>query len=108
MIIQLRTDDAIKPIDFKPPTVVDEIIQNVQCILRTTQFSVPLDRAFGISVNVVDSPLSPRFKAKVFSDILDNIRKYEPRVSLREIDIVSNSEGKAVIVVTIRIKEASQ
>lgn len=108
MELQISTADVVKPIDFAPKSKIDEIVQNVLCILRTTKFMVPLDRDFGIDVDIIDAPLSPRFRARVYSDILDNIRKYEPRVSLREIDITSNTEGKAEIVVTIRIKEGSR
>lgn len=108
MELQISTADAVKPIDFAPMSEIDEIVQNVLCILQTTKFTVPLDREFGIDAGIVDTPLSPRFRAKVYSDILDNIRKYEPRVSLREIDIVANAEGKAEIVATIRVKEGSR
>ena len=108
MELQISTAGEVKPIDFSPKTEIDEIVQNVLCILRTTKFTVPLDREFGIDVGIIDAPLSPRFRARVYSDILDNIRKYEPRVSLREIDITSNAEGKAEVVATIRIKEGSR
>lgn len=108
MELQISTAGEVKHIDFAPKSKIDEIVQNVQCILRTTKFTVPLDREFGIDVGIIDAPLSPRFRARVYNDILDNIRKYEPRVSLREIDIVANAEGKAEIVATISVKEGSR
>ena len=53
MELQISTAGEVKPIDFAPKTEIDEIVQNVLCILRTTKFTVPLDREFGIDAVII-------------------------------------------------------
>ena len=54
-------------INFAPKTVVEEVLQNVRCILRTTKFSVPLDRDLGIDAEPLDMPEPPNSTASVLS-----------------------------------------
>jgi hypothetical protein len=64
---------------------LEAIAQNVRMILTTPKGSVPLDRDFGVSWMVVDRP-SPKARAELVAEIFDQVRRYEPRVRVTEID----------------------
>lgn len=72
-----------EPINFGA-TGNAEIIQNVRMILSTPQYSVPLDREFGIDGTLIDKPL-PIAKAKITAAIITAIQKYEPRVKIEKV-----------------------
>jgi len=65
-------------------TGVPEIMQNVRTILTTRRGTVPLDRDFGISFEFLDSPVN-KTRAKAEQEIFLQLKKYEPRVVLRQI-----------------------
>ena len=54
--MQIDVSARLEGIDFAPKDILTEIIQNVRTIISTTQFSVPLDRRFGIDGTVIDLP----------------------------------------------------
>jgi len=56
----------------------EEVIQNVWTIISTTKFSVPMDREFGIDSSMLDKP-TPVSKSQFTVNVVDAIRKYEPR-----------------------------
>lgn len=96
------------PINFAPNSLVDEIAQNVRTILNTVKYSVPLDRDFGISVNIVDAPIAPSIEAQLYSDVLDVIRTYEPRVNLEALDIKSEIDGELYVEAVIMMKGVNE
>lgn len=109
--LTIDTNKPINEVNFAP-NKVQEIMQNVRTILRTTKYSVPLNRGFGIDGNIIDLPL-PLAKAKMINEIINAIKKYEPRVEVIKIDFKSaiNTEtntdeldGVLHPKVTIRIK----
>lgn len=75
---------AAKKINLAPETVVEEVLQNVAIIISTPQYSVPLDRGFGISARFVDMPI-PTAQALIISEMFDAIEKYEPRAQILEV-----------------------
>ena len=81
---------SLAAVDFAPQTQALEIIQNCQTILSTTKFSVPLDRDFGLDASFVDEPL---LAAKVESEIFTALKKYEPRVTIKQITWTADPEG---------------
>ena len=89
-------------IDFNPPDLTREILQNVRTILTTYKYSVPMDRDLGISATFLDEA-QPRAIALLTSEMTDALAKYEPRAKLREIRIESNSDGKFYPRVKIRL-----
>lgn len=92
----------LSEINFAPATEVEEILQNVRCILSTTKFSVPLDRDFGLDATYLDKPLEVA-KAKMASDIVLAISEYEPRVTVSDILFEADLDGilKAKVQVVI-------
>lgn len=62
-----------------------DIIQNIQCILRTTQGSCPNLRNYGLGREILHKP-TPVAKAGYSVAISKQIAKYEPRAVLKSID----------------------
>lgn len=89
-------------INFAPPSVPAEIIQNVRTIITTPRFSVPLFRTFGLSGDIVDSPIDSA-SAKLKSDIIMAVRKYEPRASVTHIECLPDEDGRLTVRIRIMI-----
>ncbi|MBR6636414.1 MAG: GPW/gp25 family protein [Phascolarctobacterium sp.] len=92
------------PIDFNPATEAEEILQNICYILSTIKYSVPLDRELGIDASFVDTPTETA-KAKMASEIVMAIAKYEPRATVTNIYWSANIDGKLEAKVQVRIDE---
>ena len=99
---------GLSGINFSPQTRAEEIIQNVKCILATRKGSVPFDRAFGVSWDVLDRPL-PVAKAMMIAAVVEAIQEHEPRAEVRGVKFEANSEaameGRLNPIVTIEIRE---
>lgn len=91
-------------VDFEPKNVQREILQNCSTILSTSKFSVPLDRDFGIEANYVDASLLSA-KAKAESEIFAALKKYESRVTVKEITWSTDTEGALRAKVKVVINE---
>jgi phage baseplate assembly protein W len=82
-------------------TGVLEIMQNVRTILTTRRGTVPLDRDFGLSFEFLDSPINLT-RAKAEQEIFLQLKKYEPRVILKQImwetDVISGQISPSVKV----------
>ena len=107
--MQIDVSARLDGIDFAPKDVLTEIIQNVRTIISTTQFSVPLDRRFGIDGTVIDLPL-PVAMARISAEVIRAITEYEPRCRVVSVDFESTAatdaeEGHLLPKVSIAIKE---
>ena len=89
-------------VNFSPQTTVEEVLQNVRTILTTIKGSVPLDRDFGIDGSYVDAPM-PVAKAKLASEIMSAVQKYEPRATITSIDFTGEMEGALKPRIEVRI-----
>ena len=74
--MQIDVSARLDGIDFAPKDILTEIIQNVRTIISTTQFSVPLDRRFGIDGTVIDLPL-PVAMARISAEVIRAITEYD-------------------------------
>lgn len=84
-------------------TGVGEILQNVRTIITTAKFSVPLDREFGMNATMLDLPL-PVAKAKITSEIITAVHKWEPRVQVTKVFFDGDGlDGKLVPKVRVTI-----
>lgn len=61
-----------------------EIINCIKTILTTIKGSVPFDRDFGIDVGVLDQNINVA-KGMYMIDVVNQIKKYEPRVSVKKV-----------------------
>lgn len=107
--MQIDVSARLDGIDFAPKDILTEIIQNVRTIISTTQFSVPLDRRFGIDGTVIDLPL-PVAMARISAEVIRAITEYEPRCRVVSVDFESTvatdaEEGHLLPKVSIVIKD---
>lgn len=103
MIYTITTEP--REVNFHPTNVVEEILQNVYTILTTAEYSVPLDRKFGINSTYLDNP-SAVAKAKLIADVIEKVHQYEERVIVEEVSFREDQiAGKLNPVVKLQIKE---
>ena len=93
-----------KEIDFAPANEVQEIIQNVRTICTTPKYSVPMDRAFGVDIKMLDRP-TPKAMAALQAELTQAIRKYEPRCKVKRIFFEGNKDGRLNFKVRIIVNE---
>jgi phage baseplate assembly protein W len=74
----------ITKINLNPESITEEVIQNLQMLLATPKYSVPLDREFGVSWEMADKPLNIA-KTLLVGEIMDAVEKYEPRAEVTDI-----------------------
>lgn len=92
---------APKGVVFAPANETQEILQNVMTICLTQKYSVPMDRLLGVEGEYLDEPLS-RVRAKFKSEIVQAVRKYEPRARVSRIDFSAEQDGKVIPRIRIR------
>lgn len=104
LIYELR-QDSLDEIDFAPSSTLKEILQNVKTVLTTVKGSVPLDRAFGLTPEgILDAPI-PVAQTKLMGEIVDALRDYEPRVSVKSVSFDGDGlDGKLIPTVKVAIK----
>ncbi|MBP2655418.1 MAG: hypothetical protein H6Q73_2987 [Firmicutes bacterium] len=82
----------------------EEILQNVRYIINTPKYSVPLDRAFGVDLALLDKPM-PVAKAKMAAEIVNALSQYETRIGVTSVTFSGDAEtGKLVPKVKVYIK----
>lgn len=82
MITEVTT--GLPSVNFAPATVVEEVLQNVAAIISTRQYTVPLDREFGVAFEFLDEPM-PVAMAKASTEIISAIQQHEPRCRVLEV-----------------------
>ncbi|QHJ79177.1 MAG: hypothetical protein [Caudoviricetes sp.] len=90
---------------FGPPSIEEEIAQNVRMILSTMFFEVPYHRECGLDASYLDSPIQvAQTRSRV--DIIKQINKYEPRAKVQYINMSGDAiNGRTTPVVGISINE---
>lgn len=99
------TAGSMGAINFGPETETEEILQNVRCIMATTQYSVPLDRELGLNPSYLDMPMEVA-KARFASELILGIAKYEPRAEVTNIDWAATIGGALKPKVKVNINES--
>lgn len=84
--------ERVGDITMAPANEIEEVLQNVRTILSTVKGSVPLDRDFGIDSSYVDLPM-PAAKAKLASEIMEAVKKYEPRATITSVEFEGDENG---------------
>ena len=93
-----------KEINFAPANLVEEVAQNVRTICTTSKYSVPMDRLFGVDATVIDRP-TPKAVALIQAELIQAIRKYEPRCRVKKVSFDGDLDGKLTARVRIEILE---
>lgn len=95
-------DTNLAEVNFSPPDEATEIIQNVKTILSTLKGTVPMDREFGISGEIIDLPISAA-QAQMTAEIVDAVNKYEPRAQVVSVNY-EDTETDGNVVAKVRLK----
>lgn len=102
--MEIDIDVSQEEINFAPQNIIDEVAQNVRTIITTPKYSVPMDRLFGINAEIVDRP-TPKAVAEMQAEIIQAVRKYEPRCKVKKISFDGSIDGKLMAKVRIEILE---
>lgn len=90
-------------VNFRPQSLVEEVLQNVNTIVSTSIHTVPLFREFGLESSVLDDT-SEIVKARFASEIVEKVEKYEPRAIVESVFFLEdNIEGRMIPRLTISI-----
>ena len=89
-------------INFAPANIIEEITQNVRTICTTTKYSVPMDRVFGVDTAMLDRP-TPKAMASLQAELIQAIKKYEPRCKVKRVSFDGDMNGKLIAKVRIVI-----
>ncbi len=95
---------AQEEINFAPANIFEEVSQNVRTICTTPKYSVPMDRLFGLDASMLDRP-TPRAMAAIQAEIVQAVRKYEPRCKVKKVFFDSDITGRLNVKVRVEIHE---
>lgn len=92
-------------INFSPTTVLEEIFQNVNTIVSTSIYTVPLFREFGVKSTYLDEP-TPISKARFINEVVEKVERFEPRVIVEEVNFTEDEimDGRLIPIVKIKIR----
>lgn len=92
-------------INLEPSTVYEEVVQNLYFLYSSTEYDIPLNRAFGLSGTYIDKPIETA-KALVTTDIFDKTEEYEPRAEIVSIEFKDDyAKGMLKPVVEVDIND---
>ena len=95
-------------INFAPPNIIEEVLQNVRTLLTTIKYSVPLYRALVIDATYLDKP-APDAMARLRVQIVEEIQCHEPRAIVKIIEFKPYEDeahtGMFYPVLSIDVKE---
>lgn len=95
----IRSDDVI---NYKPRNAVEDVMRNVQMILRIAESEQPLDRGFSLNPNIIDKKMT-QVKHLLFGFMIKKLKQYEPRAILKNLEIELSSDEKLIIMVEIEV-----
>lgn len=102
MIVSGNQDGSI---NWEPGSELTEVVQNVQTLLSTHVFSVPLDRRLGVLWDAIDEPLNGSSESILREELLNVIQTYEPRAIVNSVEFTYAPQKERMIpVVDIAIK----
>ena len=78
----------------------DEVIRCIQNLALTPAGTVPLDRDFGLDIGFMGMPIETA-KNLLAIELITKIDKYEPRASVKEVDMTGSVDGQIKIRVVI-------
>lgn len=90
-------------INFRPESVVEEVLQNVWFILNTMEYDCPLARGLGLNPGFIDRPIETA-QALSVADVFDKIETYEPRAEVLGVTFESShAAGRIYAKVEVNI-----
>lgn len=73
-------------INYAPKNQVEDVIRNVEMILRVYKEEQPLNRDFAFDSDLIDKNINV-VENQITTDLLKSLRKYEPRAILKSTQI---------------------
>jgi hypothetical protein len=70
----------------------EDIARCLQNLYQTLEGTCPLDRSFGLSQDILGATTDAA-QNDLAVEIIEKTEKYEPRVSVREVNFTANDEG---------------
>ncbi len=83
MIYLINSKDDI---NYSPQNEIEDVVRNVHMILRVTKEEQPLMRDFSLDSDMVDKNI-PAIKNRLIGLLMTNLKKYEPRALLKNLDL---------------------
>jgi phage baseplate assembly protein W len=80
--------------------VTEEILRCIRNLIMTPVGTVPLDRDFGIDQSILGLPIDAA-QSLLAVEIIDKVERYEPRVSVTEVELTATIDGKITAKVVI-------
>ena len=78
----------------------EEILRCIRNLIMTPVGTVPLDRDFGIDQSILGLPIDAA-QSLLAVEIIDKVDRYEPRVSVTEVELTATIDGKITAKVVI-------
>lgn len=100
MIYVINSKDEI---NYNPKNDIEDVVRNVQMILRVTKEEQPLMREFSMDSDMVDKNI-PVIKNKLIGLLMTNLKKYEPRALLNNLDLkLENNDLEVALEIEVMI-----
>ena len=100
MIYLINSKDDI---NYNPQNDIEDVVRNVHMILRVTQEEQPLMREFSLYSNMVDKNI-PVIKNKLIGLLMTNLKEYEPRALLKNLDLkLENNDLEIMLEIEVII-----
>lgn len=80
--------------------VAEDILRCLRNLILTPVGTVPLDRDFGIDQSILGLPIDVA-QSLLAVEIIDKVERYEPRVSVSEVELTANIDGQIIAKVVI-------
>lgn len=78
----------------------EEILRCIRNLIMTPLGTVPLNRDFGIDQSILGLPIDAA-QSLLAVEIIDKVERYEPRVSVSEVELTANIDGQIIAKVVI-------
>lgn len=78
----------------------EEILRCIRNLIMTPVGTVPLNRDFGIDQSILGLPIDAA-QSLLAVEIIDKVERYEPRVSVSEVELTANIDGQIIAKVVI-------
>lgn len=79
----------------------EDVLRCLQNLIMTPAGTVPLDRDFGIDNSILGRSLDVA-QSLLAVEIIDKVARYEPRASVTEVELSTNTDGQIIAKVVIR------
>ena len=78
----------------------DEILRCIRNLALTPTGTVPLDREFGLDASFMGMPIETA-KNLLAIELIEKIDRYEPRASVKEVELNTTTDGRITAKVVI-------